>query len=143
MVLQCNKMLLFLFVIWYCTAKMLTVQPSGGDANAWERATLLRRQNRKISEVACHDCVYVVCSYAFHYYLQGCSLVLRLSMMPICKPVSIHILISPGSERFLTSTPFRNSATPGIFPCRINSALWLMIGSIIILATATTVSPFP
>lgn len=57
--------------------------------------------------------------------------------------ISIHILVSPGKPMFLTSTPFRNSASPGIFPCLINSALWLMIGSIIMLATATTVSPFP
>ena len=57
--------------------------------------------------------------------------------------IPTHILICPGGSMFLTSTPFRNSAIPGIVPCLINSALWLMIGSIIILATATTVSPLP
>lgn len=63
---------------------------------------------------------------------------------PSSKPLFLaHILTSDGRPTSKTLFPFLNSLSDGILLRLINSALWLMTGSICMLATATTVSPFP
>ena len=53
-----------------------------------------------------------------------------------------HIFTSAGTLICVISSPLTNSLFPGIFPLLINSALWLINGSFIMLATACTSSPF-
>lgn len=63
---------------------------------------------------------------------------------PSSKPSFLaHILTSDGRPTSKTLFPFLNSLSDGILLRLISSALWLMTGSICMLATATTVSPFP
>ena len=72
----------------------------------------------------------------------------RALLEPVCTTVSnsmsvTHIFTSAGNPTSSTFWPFLISLNPGIFPRLISSALWLMTGSICMLATATTVSPLP
>ncbi len=54
----------------------------------------------------------------------------------------IQIFTSDGRLTSMMSTPLFRSALLGMFCLRINSALWVMYGSFIMLATAWTSSPF-
>ena len=121
------------------TCRMPKGRGLGGGGWDWTDFLLLRSFTGNGASVICKAVLHDSVSYG-HMLLS--SYKTPLPSHPL-RLISRHILISPGNPMFLTSTPFRNSATPGIFPCLINSALWLMIGSIIMLATATTVSPFP
>lgn len=81
---------------------------------------------------------------ACRYYLPGNSVCMTLEL-PLLQLYYLYVFqsfVSLAGQIANMSLPASNSFFPGIKPCLINSALFVIYGSIPILATAATVSPF-